>query len=81
MKTANLRIENPITGENYECQLSVIQDSERSWSAIVVNLPGAGGCGDTEQEAIDDAKRSVVGLIESYAEDGVDVPWCPLPIE
>lgn len=59
----------------YRCHLAIVHDGERSWSAIALNLPGGGGCGETESEAIEDAKSSVVGLVESYTEDSVDIPW------
>lgn len=55
--------------------IETIQETDGTWSAITLNLPGGGGCGETESEAIDDAKQSVVGLIESYEEEGVDVPF------
>lgn len=63
---------NPST---YRCHLAIVHDGENSWSVIILNLPGGGGCGETESEAIEDAKCSVVGLVESYIEEGVEVPW------
>ncbi len=45
------------------------------FSAVVLNLPGAGGCGGTREEAIADAKQSVKELIASYEEEGTEIPW------
>lgn len=55
--------------------LAIINEEEGGYSVIVLNLPGAGSCGDTESEAIENAKEAVSGLIESYKDDGEDVPW------
>lgn len=42
---------------------------------MVLNLPGAGSCGATEEEAIENAKEAVSGVIESYLEAGEEIPW------
>lgn len=59
----------------YRCHLSIVNEGDGTFSAIVLNLPGAGSCGDTEEEAIENAKEAVRGLIASYEEVGDPVPW------
>ncbi len=53
----------------------MIKEDDGSYSAIVLNLPGAGSCGDSEDQAIENAREAVVGAIRSYLEHGEDVPW------
>jgi len=57
------------------CHLAIIRESDGSFSVIVLNLPGAGGCGDTEDEAILDTREAVTGLVKEYRRDGVAIPW------
>jgi len=59
----------------YRCHLAVVKDEDGGFSAIVLNLPGAGSCGDSEEEAITNVREAVVGVIESYRADGQDIPW------
>lgn len=61
--------------KTYRCHLAISRDEEGGFSAIVLNLPGAGSCGDSEEEAIANAREAAKGVIESYIEDGVDIPW------
>ena len=57
------------------CHIVVFQEEEGDYSAIALNLPGASGCGDNEDEAVASVLESVSALIESYKETGVAVPW------
>jgi predicted RNase H-like HicB family nuclease len=59
----------------HRCQVAITRDDDGGYSAIVLNLPGAGSCGATEDEAIENAKEAVAGVVESYRDDGVEVPW------
>lgn len=59
----------------YRCHILLTQEDDCGYSAIVLNLPGAGSCGDTEDEAVHNAREAVCGVIESYLADGEDVPW------
>jgi len=61
--------------KSYRCHLAIIKDGEGSFSAVVMNLPGAGSCGDTEEEAIANVREAVVGLIESYGDHQQEIPW------
>ena len=62
---------NPST---YRCHLAIIKDGD-TYSAIVLNLPGAGSFGSTEEDAVCNVREAVAGVIESYREDGDDIPW------
>lgn len=59
----------------FHCHVALIREDDNSISAIVLNLPGAASCGQTEDEAISNVKESVCGLIASYKESGHPVPW------
>lgn len=59
----------------YRCHIALMREADGSFSAIVLNLPGAGSCGDTEEDAIAGAGEAVIGVTESYAADGQEVPW------
>lgn len=59
----------------YRCHLLIVNEEDGTFSAIVLNLPGAGSCGDTEDEAIENAKEAVRGLIASYEAAGDHIPW------
>lgn len=60
---------------SYRCHLAILRDEDSGFSAIVLNLPGAGSCGDTEEEAIVNAHEAVTGVIQSYIDDGLEIPW------
>jgi predicted RNase H-like HicB family nuclease len=53
-----------ITKDDYEC-----------YSAVILNLPGTGSCGETEEEAIENAKEAARAAIEEYEESGRPIPW------
>ena len=55
--------------------VELIPEQDGSFSAIVLNLPGVGSCGDTEAEAIENVKEALIGVMEEYTESGDDVPW------
>jgi predicted RNase H-like HicB family nuclease len=61
--------------ESYRCHLAIVREDDGTFSVIVLNLPGAGSCGDTEQEAIVNTREAVSGIIHSYRDSGVDIPW------
>ena len=57
------------------CDLAIVREDDGSYSAIVLNLPGAGSCGATRDEAISNAMDAVRAVIASYAADNEQVPW------
>lgn len=59
----------------YRCHLCILREDDGSFSVVVLNLPGAGSCGDTVEEAIENTKEAVLGVIETYRETGDSVPW------
>ena len=59
----------------FRCHIAVLREADGSFSAIVLNLPGAGSCGDSEEEAVDNACEAVRGAVESYEEAGERIPW------
>ena len=63
------------TPQAYRCDLAISRDEDNRFSAVVLNLPGAGGCGDTKEEAIENAREAVLGIIESYRGDQLEIPW------
>jgi predicted RNase H-like HicB family nuclease len=66
---------NWITPKAYRCHVCLVREEDGSFSAIVLNLPGAGSCGDTEEEALQNVREAIHGLIESYSEAGQEIPW------
>jgi predicted RNase H-like HicB family nuclease len=65
---------NWLNSEAYRCHICLMEE-EGSVSAIVLNLPGAGSCGRTEEEALANVQEAIRGVIESYGMEGEDVPW------
>ena len=71
----------PVTAEEwretkaYRCHVCLIREDDGSFSAVVLNLPGAGSCGDTEEEALQNVREAVLGVIESYLAAGDEIPW------
>jgi predicted RNase H-like HicB family nuclease len=59
----------------YRCHVLLIQEEDGTFSGVVMNLPGAGSCGDTEEETLANVREAVRGVIESYGADGKDIPW------
>ena len=62
-------------GNSVRAHLAIVKESEGSFSVIVLNLPGCGSCGNTEEEAVANACEAIKGVVDSFAEDGEDVPW------
>lgn len=61
--------------KDYRIHLLIVKDAEDSYSAIALNLPGAGSCGSTEEAAITNAKEAVQGILEEYKTSGEEIPW------
>lgn len=59
----------------YRIHLLITKDADGIYSAVALNLPGAGSCGDTEEEAIENAREASRGILESYLEAGDEIPW------
>ena len=59
----------------YRIELAISKDEYGVFSAVAANLPGAGSSGSTEEEAIERAKESIEGILESYTSKGKPIPW------
>jgi predicted RNase H-like HicB family nuclease len=59
----------------YRCHICYIAEDDGTFSAIVLNLPGVGSCGKTIEEATTNVREAILGTIESYIEDGEQIPW------
>jgi predicted RNase H-like HicB family nuclease len=51
------------------------EDEADSFSAIVLNLLGAGSSGATEEEALENVKEAAQGILEDYKDSGEEIPW------
>ena len=61
--------------KGHKIHLLTTKDETGVYSAIALNLPGAGSCGDTEDEAIENAREAIRAVIETYEYGGEDIPW------
>lgn len=59
----------------YRCHVAIIKECDESFSAIVINLPGVGSCGDTEEDVIANVREAVLGAVESFKTSGDPIPW------
>lgn len=59
----------------YRCHVCLVEEEDRGFSSIVLNLPGCGSCGDTEDEAIGNVRDAVLAVIESHRSAGEPIPW------
>jgi predicted RNase H-like HicB family nuclease len=66
---------HPENGKNYGIDLLITQDEYGTFSAVALNLPGAGSCGPTAEVATERAIEAIQGVLESYLEDGDEIPW------
>jgi len=69
-----LKVE-PTPHRAYRCHLLITKDEDGTVSAVVLNLPGIGSCGDSEEDAIANVKEAFRGAIEVYEADGKEIPW------
>ena len=61
--------------KSYRCHILLLKEEDGSYSALVLNLPGAGSCGDTEEEAMRNVREAATGAIESYLSADESIPW------
>lgn len=65
----------------YRCHIALISEDDGSFSAVVLNLPGCGSCGPTEEEAIRNVREAISGVIESHNSAGEEIPWIDMAEE
>ena len=61
--------------KTFRCHIALVKEDDGSYSAIVLNLPGAGSCGDTEEDALINVREAVSGVVESHLDAGEAIPW------
>lgn len=59
----------------YRCHVAITKDADDLYSAIVLNLPGAGTSGSSAEEALSRVPEAVRGVIAAYRERGREIPW------
>jgi predicted RNase H-like HicB family nuclease len=70
--------------KSFRCHIAIIREEDGSFSAVALNLPGAGSCGDTAEEAMANAKEAILGVISGHIDKARDIPWidstqCTIP--
>jgi len=60
---------------NYRLHIAIVTEADATFSAIVLNLPGIGSCGDTMDAAIQNALDAARAALEVYEESGEEIPW------
>jgi predicted RNase H-like HicB family nuclease len=63
------------THKTYRCHVGLIREDDGTFSAIVLNLPGVGSCGDTEEDAMKNCREAIRGALESYDAANGTIPW------
>jgi predicted RNase H-like HicB family nuclease len=60
----------------YKFHILIERDEDHlSYSAIVLNLPGIGSCGDTAEEAMANVREAIQGALEAYKAADREIPW------
>src|SRR5262249_37930497 len=59
----------------YPCPVYLAPEEGGGYSASVATLPGCHSQGDTFEEAVANVVEALEGVLESYRERGVPVPW------
>jgi predicted RNase H-like HicB family nuclease len=59
----------------YRFHLLITKDDEDTFSVVVLNLPGVGTCGETEEDAMESVKEAICGAVEEYRAAGMTIPW------
>jgi len=73
---ADYKVEKWNHDEAFRLTVSIFKDEgDEDYTAIALNLPGATGCGETHEEAVESLKESVLGLIRTYRGHGDMIPW------
>ena len=73
--TVSGRVEDWGPQKSYRCHICLIPEVDGTFSAVVLNLPGAGSCGGTREEAIENVCEAILGIVESHEKHGESIPW------
>jgi predicted RNase H-like HicB family nuclease len=63
------------TDRAYRFHILVIKENDGAYSAVVLNLPGTGSCGDTEEDAMHNVVEAIRGSMDILLESGNPIPW------
>ena len=61
--------------QSYRVHVLITRDEDDTYSAVALNLPGAGSCGSSEEEAMENFQEAIRGVLESYADGDGTIPW------
>jgi predicted RNase H-like HicB family nuclease len=59
----------------YRFRIQITKEEDGSFSAIVMNLPGIGSCGSTEEETMANVREAIVAAMEAYNASHAPIPW------
>ena len=73
----------PSRAKAYRCHICLIREEDGTFSAVVLNLPGAGSTAPLRRRLCN-VREAVLGVAESHAEAGEEIPWqdslsCEIP--
>lgn len=72
----SFEVDKPIVHSGgYRCHIALITEDEGDVSAIVLNLPGVGSGGGSDEEALSNVREAIAATLASYAADKASVPW------
>jgi predicted RNase H-like HicB family nuclease len=61
--------------KKYRCKVYLIPEADGGFSVLAANLPGAASQGETDDEALKNIIEALEGVIASYKEAKVEIPW------
>jgi predicted RNase H-like HicB family nuclease len=66
---------DPVFNPNVvRCHLAIIRE-DGGFSVLVLNLPGIGSSGPTEELAVVRTREAIAGAVECYRVSGEEIPW------
>jgi predicted RNase H-like HicB family nuclease len=73
--TCNIPAATWLPSKSHRFHVLTTKDDDGIYSAVALNLPGVGSCGDTEEEAMANLREAIAGALQTYAAIGEAVPW------
>jgi predicted RNase H-like HicB family nuclease len=67
--------------EWFRCPVYLLAEPEGGFSVYAATLPGAASQGDTETEALANITEALEGVLLSYKDLGMPIPWRTVPLE
>lgn len=67
--------------KTYDCELVFEKEDDGGYSVSVLNLPGAASEGDTLDEATDNIREAIRGLLDEYSASNMPIPWREIPAD